>query len=183
MSSNMNPLRSKALIEHEGVSLIEYLLRWASDGGIEDFLISVNPLNRARIEEIATRIGVRFKTRLTGRNFAEVPCLFLEELDPRFFIICGHDPIPSSQVRAMIEKSRDYDCVETAYSNLNNQTENKRRVLIRKTETGEDVYDAVDLSVDTISDNHIYIVNTSPSIITIRKSRRSINHHEINRIS
>jgi len=158
MSRSLNRHRSKALIEYQGKPLIYYLISAAKDAGITNFYISVNEHNRSRIEAIANSMGINYKTRLTGNNFAQVPALFKDSLDYKFLVVCGHDPAPTEHLMALIDKSNTHDAVTTAYDNLTNTTSNKRRVRLHASETGQR-FEMIDIDKDTIPDDHTYVRN------------------------
>lgn len=158
MSRSLNRHGSKALIEYHGKPLIYYLMLSAKDAGITKFFISVNEHNRSRIETIADSIGINYKTRLTGGNFAQVPSLFKDELEYKFLVVCGHDPVPTDHIMALLERSETHDAVVTAYDNLQNTTLNMRRIRLHT--SGEiQRFEAIDLDKEAIPEDHTYVRN------------------------
>lgn len=158
MSRSLNPHGSKPLIEYLGKPLIHYLIYSAKDAGITEFFISVNEHNRKRIEAIADSLGVRYKTRLTGENFAQVPALFKDSLDHKFLVVCGHDPVPTEHLLSLMDKSRTHDAVTTAYDNLYNTTTNQRRVTL-SISGGRQHFEMIDLDKEVVTEDHTYVRN------------------------
>ena len=154
MSQDVNPRHSKPLIEINGTPLIELLIINAVSSGFRRFFISVNNNNSELIEQIVHKFDYEFKLKITGPNFASVPSLFLDDLDDTFLIVCGHDYIPVSHFKSLIDKAKNFDLVETAYRNIGNETANKRRIII---DGGN--YKPIDLNRDIITDQHIYVRN------------------------
>ena len=98
------------------------------------------------------------KTRLTGENFAQVPALFKDELDYKFLVVCGHDPVPTEHILALMEKSMTHDTVTTAYDNLYNTTTNRRRIRLHVTEEVQR-FEMIDLDKDDVAEDHTYVRN------------------------
>jgi NDP-sugar pyrophosphorylase family protein len=165
ISHSLNPYKSKSLMEYEGKPLIYYLISSAKEAGINEFFISVNENNRTRIEKIADSLEISFKTKLTGDCFAKVPYLFRESLDYKFLLSCGHDPLPSEHIKALIDKSNDFDAVTTSYSNKENSTANKRRVRVHNIGEPSQRFELIDLNKDVVPEDHIYARN--PYIINL----------------
>ena len=158
MSQSLNIHRSKALIDYNGKPLIYYLLSSAKEAGISNFFISVNEHNKSKIEAIADSLEINYKTRLTGDNFAQVPTLFRDELDYKFLVICGHDPVPTHHIKSLLDKSEFYDAVTTAYDNINNTTENKKRIKLNVI-NGIQEFEKIDLNKELVPNDHIYVRN------------------------
>ncbi len=158
LSSKINPYRSKALIEYAGKPLIWHLITSAKQAGIENFFISVNDHNKKRIELIAEDCKINYRTKMTGENFAQVPTIFKKELEYKFLVICGHDPVPTEHIKKLIDLSENYDAITTAYNNLTNSTENKKRIVFNPISL-KHKYTKVNLNKEEIPENHIYVRN------------------------
>jgi bifunctional N-acetylglucosamine-1-phosphate-uridyltransferase/glucosamine-1-phosphate-acetyltransferase GlmU-like protein len=158
MSHSLNRHKSKALIEYNGKPLIHYLLSSAKEAGITNFFISVNEHNQSKIEAIADSLGIAYRTNLTGHNFAQVPALFKDELDYKFLVICGHDPVPKEHIQSLLDESKTHDAVTTAYDNLENITANKKRIRLHMVD-GIQKFEMIDLNKDLVPENHVYVRN------------------------
>jgi NDP-sugar pyrophosphorylase family protein len=158
MSISLNSHRNKTLIEYYGKPLIYYLLSSAKKAGLVNFFISVNEHNQSKIESIANSLDINYKTRLTGNNFAQVPTLFKDELDYKFMVICGHDFVPTEHIKALLNESELNDAVTTAYENINNTTENKRRIILH-INNGIQEFEMIDLNKQLVPEEHTYVRN------------------------
>ncbi len=158
MNSELNSFNSKALIEINGVPLIHYLLTSAKEAGITDFFISVNKNNKSKIRTIADYLDLNYITQLTGSNFAQVPALFRGSLNDKFLVVCGHDFIPTKHIKTLVDKSEFYDAITTAYSNIDNSTENKKRIQ-REIVKGVQTFKKINLNKEFVPNNHVYVRN------------------------
>jgi len=155
MSIGINPHNSKPLIAINGTPLIKTLIKNASLAGFSRFFISVNNRSMQGINTIVKDLKCNYKLKLTGHNFSSVPALFLDDIGERFLVVCGHDYIPVSHFEEVLITAKENDLVETAYKNIGNKTENKRRIIIN--DSGG--YKAVDLTCDDVPNNHAYVRN------------------------
>ena len=167
MSQNMNPLKCKALIEYEGFPLIYYLLSSAKESGIEEFFISITEPYIKLMEDLADNLKIKSKILSPSPNgFEGVPSLFKNDLDERVLVACGHQFIPREHFISLIEYSKKFTAVYTAYQEpVHKIRDQPRRTLIHNLNDPENLrFEKVDLREMIIPNEFFYTRN--PYIIT-----------------
>ena len=167
MSNSLNPRGCKSLIEYKGIPLIYYLLINAKEAGIKEFFISINEYNINIMKKIVDDIKISHIILPPSPNgFEGAPNLFKKYLDDRVLIACGHHFIPTKHFNSLIEYSKDFTAVYSAYLDPPQTiSDQPRRTLIHNLEDPNRLrFEKVDLNTDKVSSPFYYTRN--PYIVT-----------------
>lgn len=128
---DLNPKRSKPLMEYNGQPILGYVIDGLREGGIDDFIVASGYHSHKDIEKIARQKDISARvipvpTDGALRIFQYIPDL----LNERFMLAFGHQPLPSEFVSRMLKISRDREILATVYDARVYPTEKGAKVVV-----------------------------------------------------
>jgi NDP-sugar pyrophosphorylase family protein len=155
LSSEVNPMRCKSLIELGGQTLIGHLIDSLKEVGITHFILKTSSHSHNKVKEILETKDLQECRLIEGdAGFRETPYLVKDLLDDRFLFICGHQIITANHLKSMLEKSRSVTNVISIYNNAQYPMNKERRILYDNRK-----FQRVSVSDPGLSYNHWYARN------------------------
>jgi dTDP-glucose pyrophosphorylase len=173
-----NPLSNKCLMSYNGKYIIQYVIELAKNAGISTFFISVNDEQRDLVEEICKGKHIKYRLAPPAKSFSYVPLLFEDHIQDKFFIVCGHQPIPTIHFQTMFKSSQNNDLVATTYSTTLQRLNRQRVIITRQEQCPFQLKESEEVTLSEIYLSSPYILNRK-AIEALRKNENIFSLSEL----
>jgi CTP:molybdopterin cytidylyltransferase MocA len=122
---------NKSLVPIKGLPILGHTLEWLKEVGVEEIIITVNYIAEyRRIEELFgsdTRITMAYNRH--RKSSAQCIPPLQEKLDPRFFFVYGHAPVPPDHLRNLADITNEGVAVSLYPTTTQGMTRKPARLL------------------------------------------------------